>query len=273
MAKRIGFQGDHGAYSEMGARLLLGQEADPIPCHGFEEVFEGVKTAQLDLGIVPIENSLAGSIYANYDLLLHYDLHIIGETQVRVEHCLIANAGVELADVKLVQSHPQALLQCAHTLNKLGVQTKAAYDTAGSVRALRDSGARDEAAIASRLAAEIYGMNILQAGVEDDPENYTRFLLLNTEPIADPAGDAKTSIVFSLQHRPGALFRAMACFALRDVDLTKIESRPIHGSPWQYRFYLDFIGSQHQGAGQRALSHLGELASDLRILGTYPKGI
>jgi prephenate dehydratase len=273
MAKHISFQGDHGAYSEMAAKSALGSDIETVPCRDFEDVFESVKTAQVDFGIVPIENSLTGSIYANYDLLLLHELHIVAEAQLRVEHCLIANQGVAIAQVKLVQSHPQALLQCAHTLSKLGVQTKAAYDTAGSVRALRESGSQDEAAIASRLAAETYGMNILQAGIEDNPHNYTRFLFLNRDPVVDPTGDTKTSIVFVLENKPAALFRAMACFALRDIDLTKIESRPIPGSPWQYRFYLDFVGSQHQGSGQRALAHLGELASDLRVLGTYLKGI
>lgn len=273
MPDRVGFQGDHGAYSEMAAKSALGQNIEPVPCHDFEDVFESVKTSQVELGIVPIENSLTGSIYANYDLLLQYHLHIVGETQLRVEHCLIANRGVTLADVTRVQSHPQALLQCARYLSKLEVQTKAAYDTAGSVRALRDAGSRDEAAIASRLAAETYEMSILQAGIEDNPHNYTRFLFLNRDPMLEPSGDTKTSIVFVLQNQPGALFRAMACFALRDIDLTKIESRPIHGSPWQYRFYLDFIGSQHDGPGERALSHLAELATDLRVLGTYLKGV
>jgi prephenate dehydratase len=256
----------------MAARAALGEGAEPVPYRSFGEVFDGVQAARDDLGIVAIENSLAGSIHGNYDLLLRHSLHIVAEVQLRVEHCLIANPGVALAEVKLVRSHPQALAQCEQYLSRLGVQTRAAYDTAGSVRDLRDAGARDEGAIAGKLAAEVYGMSILEEGIEDDSQNYTRFLLLSRDPI-DPPGEVKTSIVFALANKPAALFRALACFALRDIDLTKIESRPIHGSPWEYRFYLDFVGSRHRGPGQLALNHLSELATELRILGTYPKAI
>jgi prephenate dehydratase len=265
---RVGFQGERGAYSDLAARAIPGFDAEPIPHRTFEEVFEAVQAANDDVGLVPIENSLAGSIHRNYDLLLRNKLSIVGETQLRVEHCLIAAEGVRLEDVRIVRSHPQALAQCEGTLRKLGVETEAAYDTAGSVRDLRDGGATDAAAIASKLAAEVYGMNILAQGIEDDPNNFTRFLLLGREPIR-VSGDVKTSIVFALHNRPAALFRAMACFALRDVDLTKIESRPIPGSQWQYHFYLDFVGSQYEGTGQLALQQLGEMATELRVLGTY----
>jgi prephenate dehydratase len=270
MAKRIGFQGEHGAYSELAAKAMLGADTETVPHRSFDDVFEAVQAGNLDHGLVPIENSLAGSIHRNYDLLQRHSLHIIGETQLRVEHCLIAQPGVALKDVRIVRSHPQALAQCEHYLHDLGVEIEAAYDTAGSVRELRDSGARDAAAIASRLAAEVYKMSILCEGIEDDHDNFTRFLLLNREPAA-PSGDVKTSIVFALNNKPAALFRAMACFALRDIDLTKIESRPIPGSVWQYHFYLDFLASQHDGAGQLALGQLAEMATELRVLGTYPR--
>ncbi len=270
LVNRVGFQGEHGAYSELAARAALGTEIETIPHRTFDEVFEEVQTGNDHHGLVPIENSLAGSIHRNYDLLQRHKLWIVGETQLRVEHCLIAAPGVALTDVRIVRSHPQALAQCEGTLRKLGVETEAAYDTAGSVRDLRDSRARDAAAIASKLAAEVYDMNILEQGIEDDPNNFTRFLLLAREPLV-ASGDVKTSIVFALHNLPAALFRAMACFALRDIDLTKIESRPIPGSQWQYHFYLDFIGSQYEGAGQLALQHLGEMATELRVLGTYPR--
>ena len=272
--ERVAFQGERGAYSEMAALAALGQSIQPVPCRTFDEVFASVEAGQSDLGLVPVENSLAGSIHRNYDLLLRHSLHIVGETQLRIEHCLIANPGVELAAVKVVRSHPQALAQCERHLAEMRVEAEAAYDTAGSVRDLRESGARDTAALASRLAADVYGMAILREGMEDDRQNYTRFLVLAREPVDPEAGDeVKTSVVFALQNVPGALFRAMACFALRDIDLTKIESRPISGSPWEYHFYLDFIGSQHRGPGQRALAHLGEVAAELRVLGTYPRGV
>lgn len=268
----VAFQGERGAYSEMAARAML-SDLEPIPCPTFEEVFEAVAGGRVDAGIIPIENSLAGSVHRNYDLLLRHDLHIVGETELRVEHCLIAHPGVRLSDVKLVRSHPQALAQCESTLSDLGVAVKAAQDTAGSVRALRDSGARDEAAIASRLAAEFYGLEVLREGIEDFKENYTRFLLLARQPAADVGGEPKTSIVFAFENRPGGLFRALACFSLRDIDLTKIESRPFPGFPWKYRFYLDFIGSQNEAPGSLALNHLAEMTVELRVLGTYPRGV
>lgn len=270
--RRVAFQGERGAYSEMAALAALGEAIEPVPCRTFDEVFASVETGQNHLGLVPIENSLAGSIHRNYDLLLRHTLHIVGETQLRIEHCLIANPGATLADVKVVRSHPQALSQCERHLTEIGVEAEASYDTAGSVRDLRDSGARDAGALASRLAAEIYGMAVLREGMEDDKQNFTRFLVLSKEPV-EPAGESKTSIVFALNNQPGVLFRALACFALRDIDLTKIESRPIPGSPWEYRFYLDFKGSHYDGPGQRALSHLAEMATELRVLGTYPRGV
>lgn len=270
--KRVAFQGERGAYSEMAALSALGEDIQPLPKRTFDEVFASVEAGQSDLGLVPIENSLTGSIHRNYDLLLRHSLHIVGETQLRIEHCLIANPGVMLVNVKVVRSHPQALAQCERHLSEMGVETQAAYDTAGSVRELRDSGARAAAALASRLAAEVYEMEVLRESMEDDKQNYTRFLMLAPEPV-NPEGEAKTSIMFALKNAPGVLFRALACFALRDIDLTKIESRPIPGLPWEYRFYLDFVGSQYHGPGQRALKHLSEMAMELRVLGTYPREV
>lgn len=269
---RMAFQGERGAYSEMAGLAALGDQIEPVPHRTFEAVFAAVEAGEVERGIVPIENSLAGSIHRNYDLLLRHNLHIVGETQLRITHCLIANPGVSLSEIRVVRSHPQALAQCEHRLSEMGVETEAAADTAGSVLALRKSGARDAAALASRLAAEVYSMAILREAMEDSDQNFTRFLVLGREPVM-PTGDCKTSIVFALENRPAALFRALACFALRDVDLTKIESRPNPGSPWQYHFYLDFVGSQHDGGGRRALDHLAEMATVLRVLGTYPRGI
>jgi prephenate dehydratase len=272
--ERVAFQGERGAYSEMAARAALGESIVPVPCRSFDRIFEAVETGAVERGILPIENTLTGSIFRNYDLLLHHDHYsIVGETQLRIEHCLIANPGVELADVRLVRSHPQALAQCQGYLRGLGVEVEAGYDTAGSVQHLRETGARDVAALASRLAAEVYEMDVLDETVEDDSQNFTRFLVLGREPVVAPDGEVKTSILFALHNVPGALFKALACFALRDVDLTKIESRPIIGSPWKYRFYLDYAGHQSEGPGGRALNHLREMAAELRVLGTYPRGV
>jgi prephenate dehydratase len=183
---------------------------------------------------------------------------------------LIALPGVKKDEIKKVISHPQALGQCAAYLRGLGIKPESVYDTAGSVKMLKESGARDTAAIASRRAAEIYGLQILEEGIEDNPENYTRFLAISKNAI-QPEGEAKTSIVFTLKNQPGALFKALSVFALRDIDLTKIESRPLQGKPWEYLFYIDFAGSTYEETVLKALDHLREYAIMLRVLGSYAR--
>ena len=264
---KVAFQGEPGAYSEQAVFNYLGN-VETLPCESFDAMFDSVVSGQSDMALAPIENSLAGSIHQNYDLLLRHDLHIVGEYFLRVRHCLIANPGVKKEDIKKAISHPQALGQCAAYLRNLGIKPETVYDTAGSVKMLKESGARDVAAIASRRAAEIYGMEILEEGIEDNQENFTRFLAVQREATT-PESDAKTSIVFSLKNVPGSLFKAMSVFALRDIDLTKIESRPLQGKPWEYLFYIDFIGSAQNETVQRALDHLGEYAVTLRVLGSY----
>lgn len=266
---KVAFQGEPGAYSEQAVFDYFG-DVETLPCESFDVMFDSVASGKCHAALAPIENSLAGSIHQNYDLLLQYDMHIVGEYFLRVRHCLIAMPGAQKGDIKKAISHPQALGQCAGYLRSYGIKAEQVYDTAGSVKMLKESGAMDVAAIASRRAAELYGMQILEEGIEDNPENYTRFLAIQRELII-PAGDAKTSIVFTLKNLPGSLFKAMSVFALRDIDLTKIESRPLQGKPWEYLFYIDFIGSMYDATSKRALDHLGEYALMLRVLGSYPR--
>jgi len=269
---RIAFQGEAGAYSEAAVLAHFpGEQVTPVPCETFEKVFSAVSQEECDLGFIPIENSLAGSIHQNYDLLLRNNLWVIGEHHLRVSHCLIGLPGSTIDGIRRVISHPQALAQCDGYLHSLkDVLAESVYDTAGSVKIMRSQNDLSLAAIASHRAAEIYGMEILAEGIEDNPQNFTRFLILSRQPV-QPQEDAKTSIVFTLKNQPGSLFRAMSAFALRDIDLHKIESRPLVGKPWEYLFYVDFAGSTQDAVVSRALAHLAEYAPMLRVLGSYPR--
>ena len=270
----VAFQGEPGAYSEQAALEYFGSDIKTLPCQSFEDVFETVNQDKSTHGLIAIENSLAGSIHHNYDLMLKNDLTIVGEYPLRVNHCLITLPEVKIEDLERVHSHPQALAQCESNLHKLGLKPVIEADTAGSVRLLIERQDKAAGALASRRAAEVYGLEILMEDLEDNPANYTRFLALTKETILieDAQSDEyKTSIVFNLKNSPGALFKALSVFALRDIDLTKIESRPIVGRPFEYMFYIDFIGHAREKNSQRALDHLAELAPYLRVLGSYTR--
>ena len=271
------FQGEPGAFSEMAARQLLGDQVAVLPCQKFTDVFESLKSGKVQAAVIPIENSLHGSVHENYDHLLHHELPIVGETNVRIVHNLIAPPGVSFRKVKKVYSHPVALNQCLRFFEENPqFEKEPFYDTAGSVKMLMEKGLTDSAGIASAAAAERYGAVILRKSIEDDRQNFTRFFLLMKEAprskkqAADPKVNWKTSLVFTTRNIPGALFRSLSAFALRDLNLMKIESRPLRGKPWEYLFYLDFLGHVDDPVSKNAIGHLREIADMLRILGCYP---
>jgi prephenate dehydratase len=270
MNQRVAFQGEAGAFSSEAAYALLGNEIDLVPYTTFSEMFSAVEDESCDLCLAPIENSLFGSVYQNYDLLLKHNLQIIGETKMRIVHNLIALPETRIEEIQRVYSHPVALGQCLRFFSEHPQMLPVpAYDTAGSVKMIIEQQERGSAAIAGAGAAEIYGARVLIEEIEDDPQNYTRFFLLAREGREVPPDADKTSIVFSLQNRTGSLFRAMAVFAMREIDLSKIESRPLLGHPWEYSFYLDLSGNTAEPRVRNALAHLGEFASNIKILGCY----
>ena len=279
-AGAIAFQGERGAFSEEAVRQLLGPDTPVLPCTRFEDLFRHLKAGRVAGAIVPIENTLAGSVHENYDHLLQFELPIVAETSVRIVHNLIAPPGVSFAKIRRVFSHPVALNQCLDFFGKNPrIERTPFYDTAGSVKMIMEEGFTDAGAIASRVAAEIYGGRILRRSIESDRQNFTRFFLLRTpdyarrNPVRAAANTVwKTSLVFSTRNHPGSLFRALSAFALRDLNLIKIESRPLRGKPWEYLFYLDFLGHVDTPVPQNALRHLREIADFLRVLGCYPKG-
>jgi prephenate dehydratase len=268
---RVGFQGEPGAYSEAAVfEYFSAMDVSAVPCESFEQVFNAVKNGDCQCGVLPIENSLAGSIHQNYDLLMQNPLWVIGEHYLRVSHCLIAKPGTRISDIKTVMSHPQALAQCAGYIRSMpGVKVEPVYDTAGSVKIMRNQNDSSIAAIASKQAAQIFGMEILAEKIEDNQANFTRFLIVAPEPV-HPKTNAKTSIVFTLKNEPGSLYNAMREFATRGIDLCKIESRPLVGTPWDYFFYIDLSGSTENEPVQEALNNLKQFAPMLRVLGSYP---
>ncbi|XP_031485060.1 arogenate dehydratase/prephenate dehydratase 2, chloroplastic-like isoform X1 [Nymphaea colorata] len=284
---RVAYQGVPGAYSEAAAGKAY-PNCEPVPCEQFETAFAAVERWLVDRAVLPIENSLGGSIHRNYDLLLRHHLHIVGEVQFAVRHCLLAAPGVKLEGLKRVLSHPQALAQCELTLSKLGVAREAVDDTAGAAQFVANHNLQDTGAVASARAAEIYGLNVLAKDIQDCSDNVTRFLMLAREPVI-PGVDKpfKTSIVFSLEEGPGILCKALGVFATRNINLTKIESRPWRQQPFRisddcnsssqryfnYLFYVDFEASMAETKAQNALRNLEEFATFLRVLGSYPMDV
>ena len=265
---RVGFQGEHGAYSEEAA-LTFFSEATTIPCRTVRQVFESVQNRSCEFGVVPAENSLEGSINQTYDLLLESPLRIRGETKIRIQHCLLATNGTTLSDVKAVYSHPQAIAQCMNFLNELNVECIPSYDTAGSAKMIMEKQIRNAAAIASERAARTYGLTILRRNIEDLSENYTRFFAIGW---MDPSRTEKnkTSIVFGTKHTPGSLHNVLGELARRGINLTKIESRPVRTTPWEYNFFVDFEGHYNDASCAEALEAMKRFTTQLRILGSYP---
>ncbi len=267
---RVAFQGERGAFSEEAAVKLLGEESELVPRPTFDALFAAVEEDAADAVLAPIENSLAGSVYRCYDLLLESPLRIVAEVVIPIAHYLIGLPGASLEGLKAVESHPVALAQC-ESFFRLHPEIKriAAEDTAGSVRDVIHRRDPSQAAIAAKRAAKIYGGTILLEHLEDDFENYTRFFLLAPPGGPLPRAD-KLSLAFLVAHQPGALFGALKIFAERKINLLKIESRPLMGRPWEYRFYVDLQASSSDPEVVAALKELDQCASDIRVLGCYP---
>lgn len=265
----VAFQGEHGAYSEQAVRQQFGMEVNTLPCRSFSEIFNALQDGRAAYGMLPVENSLAGTVVPAYDLLVDHDLHVQAEVILRVRHCLMTPPDTKLEDVRRVISHYQALGQCEQTLKRMGLEAVDYYDTAGAARDLAANPQPGTAAIASELAAQTYGLEILARHLEDQDFNYTRFFVLGYPP--PPRKDpSKTSIILTTRHEPGALYSVMGELAQRGLNLTKIESRPRRNRPWHYLFYVDFEGHADDPVVQQALLGILNRASFLKVLGSYP---
>jgi chorismate mutase/prephenate dehydratase len=267
---RVAFQGERGAYSEEAITAHWGEAAEPLPRPYLPDVFDAVEKRHADLGLVAVENSIQGSVVRTFDLLNERTIKAQGETVLRIVHCLIVNPGVEADDVKKVYSHPQALGQCREYLERRGLEPVGAYDTAGSVKMIKEQGIMDAAAIASQRAAEVYGMKVLEREIETHNENYTRFLVVGREE-PEPTGRDKTSLAFVVAHRPGTLVKALNTLAGRGINLCKIESRPLLGKPWEYIFFVDFHDHVKTPKVVEAIEELRSQTSYIKHLGSYPR--
>jgi len=272
---RVSFQGERGAYSEVASFSFFGRmKIETIPCPTFADTLKNTESDVSDYSILPIENSLEGSVGESNDLLLSTKLNAVGEIYHRIHHCLIGTGSVR--DIDTVYSHPQALGQCRQFIQENSLGTIPTYDTAGSVKIIKDLNKNSVACIASKNAAEIFGVPVIQEGVEDNANNYTRFLIFsreNNEQLVQngsKAENSKTSIIFSVKHEAGALYQIIKEFYQNKINLTKIESRPDKNTPWQYNFYVDFVGHQDDSLIKDVLQKLRNHSTFLKILGSYP---
>ena len=267
---KVAFQGERGAYSEMACYDFFGSEVEALPLLTLDHVFQALSDGSADMGIVPIENTYAGTVTKTYDLLLAHDLFIVGETYQRIIHCLLSNAGAKLDQITRVYSHPQALEQCERFLMELGVEPRPVRDTAGAARSIRERGLIEEAAIAHEACAELYGLDLLKKGIQTNPENTTRFVVISPRHLKVTT-DVKTSLVFATKHIPAALYKCLGGFATNNVNLTKIESRPQKTDQAGYLFYLDLEGHPEDPNVKEALEELHFFAAFVKMLGSYPK--
>jgi chorismate mutase / prephenate dehydratase len=266
----VAFQGEEGAYAQEAAHKFFGQSVRTRPCEALDEVFKLVQDNKVPYGIVPVENSQVGSISRSYDLLLESDVTVCGEIQIRVSHSLIANKSASLGSIKKIYSHPQALDQCQAFLKHLGCELIPTYNTAASVKMIKEKKIMDGAAVASDSSAFIYDMKVIAREIEDNRRNSTRFFILGKQDAA-PTGEDKTSIVFLLKHEPGTLYKTIGEFATRNINLTKIESRPTKQTPWEYNFYIDFEGHRQDKAISEAITGLKNSTLFLKVLGSYAR--
>ncbi len=265
---KVGFQGEKGSFSEEAILHFFGP-VEPVPFQFFSNVFEAVANKDIEHGVVPVENSQAGSINDTYDLLLQHNLNITGEIHLRVKHCLLALPGEKLDDIQTIYSHPQALAQCDKFLSSLKVKLIPTYDTAGSAKLIREENLKNSGAIASKRVSKIYGMELLVEGIETNPQNFTRFFVISKEK-AKYTRNSKTSIIFRTSNVPGALYKSLGAFANRGINLSKLESRPAKDTPWEYIFYVDFEGHAEDTVCKSALEELKTICSFIKLLGSYP---
>lgn len=268
--KVISLQGEIGSFSEMAALQYFGPSIDILSCNTFDQVSEKVKSGRADYAILPIENSQTGGINNVHDLLLSENLFAIGEVILRIEHCLISHENIRIEQIEKIYSHPQALAQCENYLSRKfpNCQVIPVYDTAGSVKQIKETKEVNAAGIASRRAANYYGMKIIESGIEDNPSNYTRFLVFSPEKIKNTMNN-KTSIIFAVVSVPGAIFKCLKEFAIREINLSRLESRPSKREPWEYIFYMDFENGLQEKVTQEALEALKGCTTFIKIIGTY----